>query len=101
MCVCARVCVHAVLVDEASMLDVSVAAALMRALHDDTHLILIGDPNQLPPVGSGAVLKDMLASALFPRVSACAHFAQTIPVLADIVLAASTCTPVRAALMGR
>lgn len=64
--VCARA---AVLLDEASMLDVQVAAAVLRALRPDARLVLIGDPNQLPPVAPGDALQDMIASGLFPRVS--------------------------------
>jgi exodeoxyribonuclease V alpha subunit len=50
------------------MLDVQLAAALLRALPPHCQLVLIGDPNQLPPVGPGSVLQDMLASRIFPRV---------------------------------
>lgn len=49
-----------VLVDEASMVDVFLLAALMRALHRDTRLVLVGDPDQLPPVDAGSVLGELL-----------------------------------------
>ncbi len=48
-----------VVVDEASMIDVPMFRQLLEALNDDTRLILLGDPNQLLPVGVGATLKDL------------------------------------------
>lgn len=56
-----------VIVDEASMLDVPLAAALLRALAASTRLLLIGDVDQLPSVGPGAVLEDLLATPAVPR----------------------------------
>jgi exodeoxyribonuclease V alpha subunit len=50
------------IVDEASMLDNRLAAALLRAVHANTHLLLVGDTNQLPSVGPGNVLHDIIAS---------------------------------------
>ncbi len=52
--------------DEASMVDQSLAQALFSALADGTHVLLVGDLGQLPPVGRGAVLRDVLR-AEFPR----------------------------------
>jgi exodeoxyribonuclease V alpha subunit len=49
-----------VVVDETSMLDTSLAASLLRACGPGTHLLLVGDVNQLPPVGHGAPLRDLL-----------------------------------------
>jgi len=54
-------------VDEVSMLDISIAAALFGALRDDAQLLLIGDPNQLPSVGAGDVLRDLLGAKAMPR----------------------------------
>jgi len=51
----------AVIVDEASMLDDRLAAALFQAVPTRAHLILVGDIDQLPSVGAGNVLKDLLA----------------------------------------
>lgn len=51
-----------VLVDEASMLDVQLAAALLRALRPGARMVLVGDADQLPPVGPGTVLADLLAT---------------------------------------
>jgi hypothetical protein len=68
VCAFHRLCT-AVLVDEASMLDIQLAAALTRALPDGCQLLLVGDPHQLPPVGPGAVLQDLIDSGIVPRVS--------------------------------
>lgn len=51
-----------VIVDECSMLDVPIMASLVRALRTDGHLLLVGDFQQLPPVGHGAPLRDLLAA---------------------------------------
>jgi exodeoxyribonuclease V alpha subunit len=55
-----------VVVDEASMLDVELAAALLEACADGTHLLLVGDPAQLPSIGPGRVLADLVESAAAP-----------------------------------
>lgn len=51
-----------VVVDEASMLDTKLASALFRAVPAEAHLVLVGDVNQLPSVGAGNVLKDLIRS---------------------------------------
>ncbi|MBN1919542.1 MAG: AAA family ATPase, partial [Verrucomicrobia bacterium] len=51
-----------VIVDEVSMIDVALMDNLLRAVSPVTHLILIGDADQLPSVGPGTVLRDLLAS---------------------------------------
>ncbi|KAG7669856.1 hypothetical protein Ndes2437B_g06050 [Nannochloris sp. 'desiccata'] len=58
----------AVLVDEASMLSLPLAAALMQALQPSTQLILIGDVDQLPPIGAGGVLHSLIHSKIAPVV---------------------------------
>lgn len=55
-----------VIVDESSMLDVRLAAALLRAIPQAAHIILVGDVNQLPSVGAGNVLKDLIESGVVP-----------------------------------
>jgi exodeoxyribonuclease V alpha subunit len=55
-------------VDEASMLDVRLAADLVGALSDGTRLVLVGDVDQLPSVGPGNVLRDVIASQRVPTV---------------------------------
>ncbi|MGM9641181.1 MAG: ATP-dependent RecD-like DNA helicase [Faecousia sp.] len=59
---------HAVIVDETSMVDVALMASLLRALPSGCRLILVGDPDQLPPVGPGFPLSDILRSAAIPAV---------------------------------
>jgi len=49
-----------VVVDESSMIDTSLMASLLNALPDSAHLLLVGDVNQLPPVGHGAPLRDLV-----------------------------------------
>ena len=53
-------------VDEASMLDVRLAAALLQAVPSKAHLLLVGDTDQLPSVGAGNVLKDLIAAEHVP-----------------------------------
>jgi exodeoxyribonuclease V alpha subunit len=55
-----------VVVDEASMLDVELTAALLEACSDGTHLLLVGDPAQLPSIGPGHVLGDLIDSGAVP-----------------------------------
>lgn len=60
--------VDLVIVDESSMLSLDLADALFRAVGDDTHVLLVGDTNQLPPVGVGKVLEDLINSEQVPQV---------------------------------
>lgn len=55
-----------VVVDEASMLDAELASALLDACQDGTHLMFVGDPAQLPSIGPGRVLGDILDSEAVP-----------------------------------
>lgn len=55
-----------VVVDEASMIDAALAADLLEAVGPDTAVVLIGDDNQLPPVGPGYPLRDVLDHRLVP-----------------------------------
>ncbi len=57
---------QAVICDEASMLDVKLAEALIRAVPKTAQLILIGDVDQLPSVGPGNVLRDLIDSGVVP-----------------------------------
>ena len=57
-----------VLVDEVSMLDVYLAEKLFRSIPATARLILVGDSDQLPSVGPGAVLKEIIASGRVPVV---------------------------------
>jgi exodeoxyribonuclease V alpha subunit len=56
------------IVDEASMIDVFLAHAVVKALPLPAHLVLIGDVDQLPSVGAGAVLNDLIASGKIASV---------------------------------
>ena len=58
----------AVLVDEAGMLSLPLAAALLGALRRGTQLVLVGDVDQLPPIGPGAVLQSLVDSGIAPVV---------------------------------
>ena len=58
----------AVVVDEASMVDIFLFAALLRAMKPGTRLILIGDADQLPPVGAGDVFGDLIKCRSFVAV---------------------------------
>jgi exodeoxyribonuclease V alpha subunit len=57
-----------VVVDETSMLDVLLANKLVKAVAPGAHLLLVGDVDQLPSVGAGEVLRDLLAAERLPRV---------------------------------
>lgn len=57
-----------VIVDESSMLDIKLADNLFRAVRDSAKLILIGDVDQLPSVGPGNVLKDLIDSNIVPCI---------------------------------
>lgn len=56
------------IVDEVSMIDLILMNNLLKAVGPDTHLLLVGDADQLPSVGAGNVLRDMLASEVIPTV---------------------------------
>lgn len=58
----------AVIIDEASMMDVLLLSSLLRAIKPGSKVILIGDSDQLPPVGAGDCLRDILNSGIFPSV---------------------------------
>ncbi|MBR4864595.1 MAG: ATP-dependent RecD-like DNA helicase [Oscillospiraceae bacterium] len=58
----------AIIIDEMSMVDIQLLHALLRAIPKGTRLILVGDPDQLPPVGPGFPFSDMLRSNALPAV---------------------------------
>ena len=68
----------AVVVDELSMVDVSLFEGVLRALPLGCRLILVGDCDQLPSVGAGNVLGDLIASQLFPVVQLTEIFRQSM-----------------------
>ena len=57
-----------VVIDECSMMDVILANKLIKAIPPGAHLLLVGDVDQLPSVGAGEVLRDLLAADSIPRV---------------------------------
>lgn len=66
-----------ILVDEVSMLDIYLAGNLFDAIKPGCQLVLIGDSDQLPSVGPGAVLSEMIASGVIPVVKLDKVFRQT------------------------
>ena len=58
-----------VIIDEMSMVDIQLFQALLKAILPGTRLILVGDVNQLPSVGPGQVLRDLMNSEAFPMVT--------------------------------
>ena len=57
-----------VVIDEVSMMDVILANKLIKAIPEGAHLLLVGDVDQLPSVGAGEILRDLLAADTIPRV---------------------------------
>ncbi|MBQ9120184.1 MAG: ATP-dependent RecD-like DNA helicase [Lachnospiraceae bacterium] len=66
----------ALIIDEMSMVDIALMNALLRAVTVGTRVILVGDVNQLPSVGPGNVLHDLIASGAFPVVKLTKIFRQ-------------------------
>ena len=73
-----------IIIDEMSMVDISLMHALLKAINIGTRLILVGDVNQLPSVGPGNVLKDIIRSEEFPVVCLTKIFRQATQ--SDIVV---------------
>ncbi len=65
-----------IIIDEMSMVDIFLMHALLSAVVSGTRLILVGDVNQLPSVGPGSVLKDIISSGCFPVVELVKIFRQ-------------------------
>ncbi len=57
-----------IIIDEMSMVDIHLFQALLKAIMPGTRLVMAGDINQLPPVGPGQVLRDLIDSGYFPKV---------------------------------
>lgn len=73
-----------VIIDEMSMVDIHLIHSLLKAITVGTRLILVGDVNQLPSVGPGNVLRDMIESGVFPMVKLTRIFRQAAE--SDIVM---------------
>ena len=65
-----------IIIDEMSMVDLPLMNVLLRAISMGTRLILVGDKDQLPSVGPGSVLKDLIESKCFPVVTLSKIFRQ-------------------------
>ena len=65
-----------IIIDEMSMVDIHLMHALLSAIVPGTRLILVGDMNQLPSVGPGSVLRDMIRAKAFPVVELTRIFRQ-------------------------
>ena len=65
-----------VIVDEMSMVDIFLMRSLLRAVKPGTRLVLVGDKDQLPSVGAGNVLRDLIASGAVPVVTLTEIFRQ-------------------------
>lgn len=74
----------AVIIDETSMVDIHLMQSLLKAINPGTRLILVGDVNQLPSVGPGNVLRDMIDSECFNVVMLTKIFRQATQ--SDIVV---------------
>lgn len=57
-----------IIVDEVSMIDINLLASLFKGITDNIKLILVGDANQLPSVGPGQILKDLIESKKIPTI---------------------------------
>lgn len=66
----------AIIVDEASMIDVELARALLDAVPPAARLVIVGDADQLPSVGPGAILRDVIESGVVPTVRLARIFRQ-------------------------
>lgn len=55
-----------IIIDESSMLDINLASSLLKATQNDTQVLFIGDPDQLPPVGPGDFFRDLMESGAVP-----------------------------------
>ena len=75
-----------VIVDEMSMVDIQLFASLLRGLKRRCRVVLVGDPDQLPAIGAGNVLDDMISSGKIPTVQLTEVFRQAA--MSNIVMSA-------------
>ncbi|MDZ7838305.1 MAG: AAA family ATPase [Actinomycetota bacterium] len=64
-----RIDTDVLIIDEASMIDIRLFNSLLEAIKDESQIILVGDADQLPSVGPGNILKDIIESRQFPVVT--------------------------------
>lgn len=89
----------AIIIDETSMVDIHLMNALLRAVNPGTRLILVGDVNQLPSVGPGNVLRDMIDSGCFNVVRLTRIFRQAAE--SDIIVNAHKINDGEQILLGK
>lgn len=89
----------AIIIDETSMVDIYLMHALLKAVSPGTRLILVGDVNQLPSVGAGNVLRDLIESEEFPVVCLNRIFRQAAE--SDIIVNAHKINGGEQILLGR
>lgn len=65
-----------IIIDESSMIDISLFAILMNSIGDNSRVIFVGDIEQLPPVGSGLILKDLIECKVIPTIKLTKIFRQ-------------------------
>lgn len=65
-----------IIIDESSMIDAELFAILMKSIGDDSRIIFVGDFEQLPPVGAGLVLKDLIETKKIPIIRLTTIFRQ-------------------------
>ena len=84
----------ALIVDETSMVDLALMRALLAALRPGCRLVLVGDPDQLPSVGAGNVLREMIRSKAVPttRLSVIFRQAQDNPIVGNSLKINQGCT---------
>lgn len=68
--------IDAIIVDESSMIDINLIRGLLKALKFGTRIVFVGDPDQLPPVGAGNFLSDIISSEMFNVISLTEIFRQ-------------------------
>ena len=66
-----------IILDEVSMMDITLMSHFLKAVPEGSHVILVGDVDQLPAVGPGAVLKDILRSQVIPQIRLTEVFRQS------------------------
>jgi exodeoxyribonuclease V alpha subunit len=76
-----------IIVDETSMIDIDLFASLLKGIRHSSKIVLVGDSNQLPSVGPGNILKDIIDSDMFAHIELSEIYRQSedsfIPILAD------------------
>ena len=76
-----------IIIDEVSMIDIDLFASLLKGIVHSAKIVLVGDSNQLPSVGPGNILKDIIDSDMFAHIELTEIYRQSddsfIPILAD------------------